>query len=177
MMPTKKFTIIIAVLLLSIVGLLLAADNDDSMKTITGKLQYDKANLFLQTDTASYRLLLAPKAALDSLGIVLTADSTATVSGKLEGKILIARNLTLGANSYTLRDAELSPLWSESSTYNVVFRTCIGCRLCVSNCPVGAISMNGRKAVIDQSKCVECGICTDGINTYKGCPVKAINKK
>ncbi|PKN80872.1 MAG: hypothetical protein CVU48_00580 [Candidatus Cloacimonetes bacterium HGW-Cloacimonetes-1] len=71
----------------------------------------------------------------------------------------------------------MNPLWSQLSTYSVVPKTCIGCRLCVSNCPLGAITMVKAKAIIDQTKCVECGICTDGINTYKGCPVKAINKK
>lgn len=54
---------------------------------------------------------------------------------------------------------------------------CIGCRLCVSQCPEGAISMVKGKAVIDQTKCVDCGICVSGKGSYKGCPVKAIKVK
>jgi ferredoxin len=54
---------------------------------------------------------------------------------------------------------------------------CIGCRLCVNQCPEGAISMVKGKAVIDQEKCIDCGICIDGNGHFKGCPVKAIEKK
>lgn len=54
---------------------------------------------------------------------------------------------------------------------------CIGCRLCVNQCPEGAISMVNGKAVIDQEKCIDCGICIDGNGHYRGCPVKAIEKE
>ena len=33
------------------------------------------------------------------------------------------------------------------------------------------------KAVIDQEKCTECGICKDGYGKFKGCPVVAIETK
>jgi ferredoxin len=59
--------------------------------------------------------------------------------------------------------------------YKVQAELCIGCQLCVSNCPVNAITMIDGKAVIDQSKCTACGICTNGNgNDYLGCPVNAI---
>jgi len=54
---------------------------------------------------------------------------------------------------------------------------CIGCKLCVNQCPEGAISMVNGKAVIDQEKCTDCGICVSGSGRFKGCPVKAIEKK
>lgn len=52
-----------------------------------------------------------------------------------------------------------------------------GCRGCIShrckeNCPVGAITIGkNRKAIIDQSKCIECGKC------YKACPYSAIREQ
>lgn len=63
--------------------------------------------------------------------------------------------------------------------YYVESKTCIGCRLCVSQCPVNAISMQKGKAVIDMDKCISCGICKNGnpSNNYKGCPVEAIKTK
>lgn len=63
--------------------------------------------------------------------------------------------------------------------YYVESKTCIGCRLCVSQCPVNAISMQKGKAIIDMDKCISCSICKNGnpSNNYKGCPVEAIKTK
>ncbi|MGI6574947.1 MAG: DUF362 domain-containing protein [bacterium] len=36
---------------------------------------------------------------------------------------------------------------------------CIGCQVCLPYCNVGAISMVGKKAVIDNKVCVECWVC------------------
>lgn len=46
---------------------------------------------------------------------------------------------------------------------------CIGCGKCIPFCPQGAISIENRKAQIDQDECVECGICVRQIP----CPRKA----
>jgi ferredoxin len=45
---------------------------------------------------------------------------------------------------------------------------CIGCGICVEECPVGTISMNGDKAEIDMDNCIRCGVC------HKVCPQGAV---
>ena len=38
---------------------------------------------------------------------------------------------------------------------------CTGCRLCIRECPVEAISLKQGKAEIDMDKCIRCGKCHD----------------
>jgi len=38
---------------------------------------------------------------------------------------------------------------------------CVGCGLCVENCPRQAISLQSGQARIDRSRCNECGLCRD----------------
>jgi len=45
---------------------------------------------------------------------------------------------------------------------------CIGCGLCVAECPGNTISMIDGKASIDMEGCIRCGIC------HSVCPKKAV---
>lgn len=45
---------------------------------------------------------------------------------------------------------------------------CTGCGTCVEECPVGAVSLEGATATIDDEKCVRCGRCHDV------CPEEAV---
>lgn len=48
------------------------------------------------------------------------------------------------------------------TSYTIVAVDCRGCTLCARNCPVGAISGAVKEAhVIDQSKCIKCGVCME----------------
>lgn len=65
-------------------------------------------------------------------------------------------------------------------------RGCVG-RPCMMNCPKGAISFKGGKAVISQEDCVSCGLCHQvcpyhaiiytPVPCEEACPVKAITKQ
>ena len=39
---------------------------------------------------------------------------------------------------------------------------CVGCGDCVNICPMGAITLQNGKAVIDQNKCIDCKLCVTG---------------
>ena len=45
---------------------------------------------------------------------------------------------------------------------------CIGCGICVEECPVNAISLKEGKAVINMEKCIRCGKC------HNVCPQEAV---
>ena len=50
----------------------------------------------------------------------------------------------------------------------VLSDTCMGCQICVAECPVGAIEMVDGVARIDPEVCIGCGKCKEV------CPMKAI---
>jgi len=51
-------------------------------------------------------------------------------------------------------------------SYYVVPEGCIGCQICIGQCPVEAIVMDDNNtAVIDPEICINCGICASGCPT------------
>lgn len=49
---------------------------------------------------------------------------------------------------------------------------CIGCQKCIPYCPVEAIKLLNKKAIIDNDECIECGVC----KRLADCPVDAIQE-
>ena len=58
----------------------------------------------------------------------------------------------------------------ESRAYKVVTEDCVGCGICVKNCPVDAIVLQEKKAEISADLCVGCGVC------FKVCKPAAVIK-
>lgn len=46
-----------------------------------------------------------------------------------------------------------------NSNYQPKMGCCTGCGVCSKQCPVSAIKMIGKKAVVDLEKCIGCGVC------------------
>lgn len=69
-----------------------------------------------------------------------------------------------------------------SNGIKVYTEKCVGCGLCVKNCPYGAIELVDKKAVVNE-KCTYCGVCVDACkkfgaivitrNTFRGQDVAA----
>jgi uncharacterized Fe-S center protein len=61
-------------------------------------------------------------------------------------------------------------------------KKCIGCGLCVENCPSDALSMRDGRAYIDYTKCIGCGECltvcrNEGIELDWGSDIKPFNER
>lgn len=177
----KKLLLSILMLLTALVFLAAITGYKDFVKndinTFSGTLKLDKERAYLVEGKTVRQLLLAPPQAMDSLGIKLNTQDSLWVTGVLSQNAILVSSIRQGDKLYTLRDAELlQNAYDEPSTVAVTPAKCIACKLCVTNCPVGAISMVNGKAVIDSSKCVSCGICIEGNGKFRGCPVRAISK-
>jgi len=174
--------LLILILVLGLLPLAALIDLETEVTTHSGVAQYIKGRPWLNTGLGeTYRLLLAPRSVLDSLGCQISEGDSLYVEGITSGDLLLVGSITIGtaenSGSYLLRDFLAGEIHPGGATYNVVTKNCIGCRLCLSQCPTGAISIVKGKAVIDPAKCTECGICIEGHAAFRGCPVNAIKKE
>ena len=162
----KKITVMI--LLLSFLTFLFAANLN--LLQYEGSLQRQDDSWTIQTETEAVEVYFGSTAELAKLEITLQEQENISVQCALLEDKLTVISYQLGAEKFILRDAESNWLDAVSqSGYKVDAAACIGCNICPSRCPVGAISMVKRKAVIDAEKCIDCGICVDI------CPVNAIS--
>lgn len=71
----------------------------------------------LATDTKTERVMTAPKAYLDKIGLTLTAGTTVTVTGQettARGTtVMQARTIIVDTKTYVLRDEKGKPQWNE----------------------------------------------------------------
>jgi NADH:ubiquinone oxidoreductase subunit F (NADH-binding)/(2Fe-2S) ferredoxin/Pyruvate/2-oxoacid:ferredoxin oxidoreductase delta subunit len=62
--------------------------------------------------------------------------------------------------------------------YTIDSKKCVGCLLCIKNCPAGAISGERKQAhTIDQELCIKCGACLDVCPPKVGAVSKVTGKK
>jgi len=175
----------ILISLLALIALLTAwalyahtnTDATAQLPTYNGTYKLENGRHFLETKDAKLFLLLAPPAALDSMGIALADGDELVISAALQKGAYLVSTIQHGEKLYRLRTDDLATnSYTELATVAVTPSKCIACKMCLSPCPVGAIRMEKGKAVIDPAKCVSCGICIDGNGKFRGCPVRAISK-
>lgn len=172
----KKWIFVIAVLLTIVFNLFSGSNEKMELTNYSGILKQIAGNWFLNTGKDIVELSLAPDAFLKENKIELTSKMELSVNGILQEDKLIVHSLVIEETELTIRDESGKTLW-KIKPYYVEADKCIGCRLCVSKCPNGAITMVKGVAVIDAEKCDGCGICADGDEKkYRGCPVNAIKQ-
>lgn len=170
----KLKSLILIVLLLASLALVATTKTITSHQGIIRKTAH---SLWLETPERSHLLLLTAGVIRDSVWVPVEG-SEASIEAWMNPETgnLEVISITDTAGTVAIRNQEFQALHPATSKIQVTASTCIGCRLCERNCPVDAISMVGRKAVIDPEKCVECGVCIGGVNRFRGCPVGAIKK-
>ena len=135
-----------------------------------GALINQDDNWFIQTETGPVQVHFGTDEELSGLVLVVTEhENISAQCAFIEDKLTVI-SYSFEQEKKILRDAEGKILSAVSSRgYQVDTAACIGCNICPSRCPTGALTMVKRKAVIDADLCIDCGICVDI------CPVNAIS--
>ena len=176
----KKMVMFLAILMMGI--LFVYSQPKVELQEFSGTLKFIGGNWFLNTGEDFLQLDIAPAEYFTENQLVLKKKLPIVVKGLLgDDDVILVYECTIGESTLVMRDDDGKPLWevatAEKNYYVVESSKCIGCRLCVKNCPVGAISMQNGVAVIDADKCINCGICEKGDGKlFKGCPVSAIKQ-
>ena len=172
----KKWIIIIAILLTIAFNVFSESNEKIELTNYSGKLKQIGVNWFLNTGEDILELSLAPDEFLKENKIELTSKMEISLNGIMQEDELIVHSIIIEESEIKIRDESGEALW-KIKPYYVEADKCIGCRLCVSPCPQGAITMVKGVAVIDADKCDGDGICANGDGKrYKGCPVNAIKQ-
>jgi Fe-S-cluster-containing hydrogenase component 2 len=58
-------------------------------------------------------------------------------------------------------------MFQTSMKVRIIDEACIGCKRCVSVCPSGALEMQGKLAVLEESRCVGCMKCAEQCIPYQ----------
>ncbi len=172
----KKLIIIIGILLIIAFNVFSQSNDKIELTSYSGTLKQIAGNWFLNTGEDIIELSLAPDEFLQENKIELTSKMELSLTGAMQEDELIVHSLIIEGTEFKIRDEAGETLW-KIKPYYVEADKCIGCRLCVSPCPKGAITMVKGVAVIDADKCDGDGICFEGDGKkYKGCPVGAIKQ-
>ena len=178
-MKILKITAIFLMLIFVVINIVSETQTKIELQNYSGKIKDIKGSLFLVSEGDFFELELSTEEYMKEIKLELVNKDKITVNGTMEDDVITVHNLTKSDILYSFIDTNGKALWTsevkKKPPYIVIPKKCIGCNLCIKDCPTQAIVMKKGIAVIDPVKCIGCGICANGNKKdYKGCPVDAI---